>query len=277
MTFRSDPAPMRGRVDLPMQKLIHITAPHLVAPRQTLYGLDPAARLGSVLADVAATHSDAGAVLITGDLADAGQPTAYETLHDLVDNFPIPVHLTLGNHDSRPGFQMVFGGDGFVHSSIDLGRWRVILVDTKDETSVHGSLDGDRLDWLDQQLTAAANRPVLLAMHYPPHDLHVPNFAAFGLKDPKALHALIARHGNVRQMLFGHMHLNVSGMLFGIPFSVNRGTAQHIALDLGQRGKPAFVAGQPSFAIVLLDVDEAVVHHIDGLSNLPMLRPADPK
>lgn len=259
-----------------MQKLIHITDLHLVAPGETLYGLDPADRFEGVLAEVAATHADADAVLITGDLTDAGHPAAYQTLRDLIDGFPIPVHLTLGNHDSRPAFRSVFGGEGFVQSGFDVGLWRVLLLDTKDETSVHGSLDGGRLDWLDQQLSEAGHRPVLLSMHYPPNDLHVPNFAAFGLKAPEALGDVLNRHGNVRQMLFGHMHLAISGALFGIPFSVNRGTAQHIALDLGQSGKPAFVAGTPSYALVLLEGHDVVVHTSDGLSGLPIVRPADP-
>ena len=259
-----------------MHKLIHITDPHLVPPGETLYGLDPAERLWGVLAEIAKIHADAEAVIITGDLADAGHSDAYQTLRGLIDGFAIPVHLTLGNHDSRPAFRSVFGGNGFVQSAFDLGLWRVLLIDTKDETSVHGSLDGGRLDWLDQQLSKAGHRPVLLAMHYPPHDLHVPNFAAFGLKAPDALQEVLTRHGNVRQMLFGHMHLAVSGMLFGIPFSVNRGTAQHIALDLAQSGKPAFVSGAPTYGIVLIEGDDVVVHSSDGLSGLPIIRPADP-
>ncbi len=263
-------------------KILHFTDPHLVAPGETLFGLDPAARLAGALAHAQATHPDAAAICLTGDLTDSGTVAAYEALKELLADVTIPVHLTLGNHDNRAAFVRVFGCDhldeyGFVQTTFDAGGYRIVVVDSHDATSVHGSLDGGRLDWLAAQLTGADGRPVIVAMHHPPTHLHVPNFAAFGLLEPERLLAVLSRQGNVRHMLFGHMHLPVSGSLWGIPFSVSQSTCQHIALDLHQSGKPDFVAAHPSYDVVLLTDKTVTVHPYAGYDTLSPVRPGDPK
>ncbi|TIU81559.1 MAG: phosphodiesterase, partial [Mesorhizobium sp.] len=84
-----------------MQKIIHITDPHFVAPGKTLYGIDPAQRLRDTLDHVSRVHADAKLILITGDLADTGDPAAYALLREILSEVRLPVHLTIGNHDDR--------------------------------------------------------------------------------------------------------------------------------------------------------------------------------
>ena len=263
-------------------KLLQITDSHLVAPGETLYGLDPAQRLADTLRTAAADHPDAAAILLTGDLADTGDPQAYRVLRTLLHDVDLPVHLMLGNHDSRIGFVEVFGTDrldanGFLQAAFRIDDHWILLLDTLDEDGVHGSLAGGRLDWLDRRLAEAGDAPVLLFMHHPPSILHTPNFRSFDLRESEPFLDLVARHGNVRHMAFGHMHLSVSGSLRGIPFSVSRGTCQHIVLDLAQNGRPDFVAAAPAYDLLLVDDGSVVVHRIGGLDRLPVIRPADPK
>ncbi|WP_225040334.1 metallophosphoesterase (plasmid) [Rhizobium sp. T1470] len=165
-----------------MQKIIHITDPHLVAPDRMLYSIDPAQRLRDTLAHVARFHADGKLILITGDLADTGDPAAYRLLHDILSKVRLPVYLTLGNHDDRSAFRTVFGGEGFVQATVDLDDWRIILLDTKDDVSHFGCLDGGRFEWLEEQLSSAEGRPVVLAMHHTPGNLHVPCFRMGDMK-----------------------------------------------------------------------------------------------
>jgi 3',5'-cyclic-AMP phosphodiesterase len=56
-------------------KVIHLTDLHLTPPGETIFGLDPNARLQAAIADINASHRDAALVLLTGDLTqDAGLP-----------------------------------------------------------------------------------------------------------------------------------------------------------------------------------------------------------
>ena len=52
-------------------KFIHLTDTHLVAPGRELHGLDPARRLETCAARIAARHADAAFCVLTGDFAEA--------------------------------------------------------------------------------------------------------------------------------------------------------------------------------------------------------------
>nr|WP_319387850.1 metallophosphoesterase [uncultured Cohaesibacter sp.] len=260
-----------------MQKIIHLTDPHLVASGQRLFGLDPAQRLKDTLTHISAHHADAAAILITGDLAKNGDFSAYELLRDMLQDVKIPVHLTVGNHDNRERFHQIFGGEGFVQASIDLEDWRIVLMDSKDETSDCGCLDGGRLEWLEAQLEGAEGRPVVLAMHHTPGNLHMPRFSVSDLKDADQFLALLTRHKNIRHMLFGHRHVAATGTVANIPFTCSRGTSYHIVLEIGRTGKPDFTAAAPSYDCVILEPDTVTIHHFDGIDALPVICPGDPE
>ena len=56
-----------------MTRFVQITDTHFVPTGETLYGLDPQARLSGLLDLAARDHGDAGFILITGDLAHHGE------------------------------------------------------------------------------------------------------------------------------------------------------------------------------------------------------------
>jgi 3',5'-cyclic AMP phosphodiesterase CpdA len=74
-------------------KFIHLTDPHLLAPGRALHGTDPTWRLRRAVASINAEHADAAFVVITGDLADRGEPAAYAALADCLAPLRMPVHL----------------------------------------------------------------------------------------------------------------------------------------------------------------------------------------
>ncbi|TIX69328.1 MAG: hypothetical protein E5V21_28005, partial [Mesorhizobium sp.] len=94
-----------------------------------------------------------------------------------------------------------------------------------------GCLDGGRFEWLQDQLVRAAGRPVVVAMHHTPADLHVPCFKTSDMKETDRFFSIVRKNASVRHMLFGHRHVAAAGSLSGISFTASRGTAQHIVLD----------------------------------------------
>jgi 3',5'-cyclic AMP phosphodiesterase CpdA len=201
-------------------KLVHLTDPHLVAPGDRLFGLDPLDRLDRALAHVRRHEPDAQWLLITGDLTDRGEPAAYRALAERLASMPQPALLLLGNHDDRAAFTQAFpeaprDERGFVHAVVD-GADGVSLValDTLVAGAGHGALDGGRLAWLERVLAERADRAVHLAMHHPPVACGIPGMDALGLVDAEEFWAVVARAPQVRHVFAGHVHR---------PFTARRG------------------------------------------------------
>jgi len=89
-------------------RVLHLTDPHLVAPRERLFGLDPLARLDAALAHMRRHEPRADLLLLTGDLTDRGEDTAYTALAERLAALPYPSLPLLGNHDDRAAFRRTF-------------------------------------------------------------------------------------------------------------------------------------------------------------------------
>ena len=61
-------------------KIYLVSDLHLLPPGQLSHGFDTAARFQLALDDLAQNHADAGLCILLGDLADHGDPAAYELL-----------------------------------------------------------------------------------------------------------------------------------------------------------------------------------------------------
>lgn len=90
-------------------KLIVLSDLHLGPPGVPVNGLDTGSRTAQALDIMLRDHADAAFVLRAGDLADSGDVAAYQHLHGLLARLPMPVHITVGNHDDRAAFLSVFG------------------------------------------------------------------------------------------------------------------------------------------------------------------------
>jgi 3',5'-cyclic AMP phosphodiesterase CpdA len=193
-------------------RLVHLSDPHLVAPGERLFGLDPLARLDAALAHLRHHEPDAELLLVTGDLTDRGEDRAYAALKQRLAALPQPTVLLLGNHDERAAFRRTFADHprddgGFVQSCVD-GADGVSLValDTLVRGHEHGALDGGRLAWLERRLAERADRAVYLAMHHPPVACGIPGMDAIGLADVDAFWAVVAEAPQVRHVFAGHIH-----------------------------------------------------------------------
>ncbi|MGF6227990.1 Icc protein [Inquilinus ginsengisoli] len=255
-------------------KIIQITDPHLVAPGGRLYDLDPAARLARCIESIAAEHGDAALCVVTGDLADRGTPEAYALLREILRPLPMPVRLLLGNHDDRSAFRAVFpevqvDPAGFVQSVLDVPAARLLFLDTL-ERGAHGAgvLCPARLGWIAARLAEVPGRPVYVFMHHPPRSIGVRHFRRMLLAAPDDFLDLVHRHGSVRHLFFGHVHLPVSGRWGPFSFSAMRGTCQHIDLELDDPDV-AFAEGSPSYGVILLEGEDVIVHLRDFLAPEP--------
>lgn len=214
-----------------MAKIIIFTDLHMLPEGQTIIGLDPFQRLAAGLSHSIRMHPDADRLVITGDLTHYGDAASYARLRTLLADCPLPISLTIGNHDRREAFQAAFpeaarDEHGFVQETVDLPDVRLVILDTYipvakgDPDYSKGRLCEQRLDWLDRQLSEAGARPVLVFMHHPPHDTGFRGMDAIKLINGGDFYRIVERHGNVRHVFAGHVHRTIGGSHRGIPFSI---------------------------------------------------------
>lgn len=249
-------------------KFVVLSDLHLAAPGHPVNGLDPGVRLAEAIETINRDHSDAAFVLLAGDLADRGEVTAYRHLQDLLEPLAPPVHLTLGNHDDRAAFLSVFGPDrddpaGRVSDVIDAGGHRIILLDTTEPGLVGGRLCQGRLDWLQQRLDEADNRPVIIVQHHHVNPLFLP-VDSINLENADAYLHVLHRHPEVRMVIAGHVHLPSSSVWRGIQMTTLAGSHYSVSPHVpGVPGRQRQLEGPAQMAVVLASPDGVTMHFQD--------------
>lgn len=241
-------------------KIVLVSDLHLVAPGESLFGLDPLKHLEDCIADLNRHHGDADLVVFSGDLTNDGEASAYAALAERLADLAAPYRLMLGNHDDRAAFAAAFPQvpmqGGFAQCVVDLPEFRAVLLDTLQPGQVEGRLCKTRLAWLDDVLEGG--RDTLLFLHHPPFAIGVPSLDDSRLLDADPLLDVLERHGNVRHIFAGHVHRFAGGIWRGIPFTTLRSTNHQSALKLDGPHAVSFEA--PAYALVLADADGLVVH-----------------
>lgn len=230
--------------------IAHITDPHLGLPPGFLPGHPGTlASLRAALAHVRALQPAPQALLLTGDLAEAGHQADYRALHALLnETLPAPadggpqVLCVPGNHDAPDTARRVLGaampvaadapaGKACVRAAV--GGLHFIGLDTTVPGQPHGALDTAQLHWLAAQLRALAGQPVLIFMHHPPLLTGMSVMDSYGLREGVAgLARLVAAHGGVQLIAAGHMHRPIAGALGGAPVVVAPSPSHQLTLDL---------------------------------------------
>ncbi|WP_372969525.1 phosphodiesterase [Microbacterium sp.] len=221
-----------GRHQPPSHVVIHVSDPHFLAGGAPLGGrYDVEANFARTLDAIRAVHPHPAAIVITGDLADLGEPDAYRRLRAAVEPVAAELGTTVvwvaGNHDERPalraGLLDLEPTQEPVTGVWDLDGLRLIALDTSVPGWHHGDLDDAQLSWLAEVLREPAPHGTLLAMHHPPLPSHLPLFDILELRHQDEL-AEVIRGTDVRGILAGHLHYSSHGMFAGVPVSVSSAT-----------------------------------------------------
>lgn len=254
-----------------MRKILVFTDIHFTEPGQLIGHLDPETRFRAGLANALAQFPGAERIIITGDLTHHGRVAQFEQVRDAIADCPLPVHLMLGNHDTRANFRAVFPEapvtpEGHVQQVIDAGDTRLILLDTLEETHEiphAGRLCAARLAWLDNALANAGGRRAIVFLHHPPMDVGFPAMDEIGLSDKPALWEVLARHENVCQIIAGHVHRTISGAAAGIPTAVFKSTCHQAPMMLDDAGAHVSVDEPGAYGILFLSETGVLVHSED--------------
>lgn len=213
-------------------RLIHISDTHLLGGPELLYGaVDSEDNLVRALARISLSETPPEALIITGDLADTGDPAAYRKLRGLVEPFCMErgakVIWAMGNHDDRANFRAELLDQAADDSPIDvtytLGGLRIITLDTSVPGWHFGELTEEQLSWLAAELATPASEGTILAMHHPPVPCVLKIAIPTELRRQRRL-AEVLQGTDVRAILGGHLHYSTTAMFAGIPVSVAAAT-----------------------------------------------------
>jgi len=200
-------------------------------------------------------------LVLSGDITDRGDADSFARTAELLCVCPFPVHVMVGNHDSREGLLQAFPDtqtqDGFVHCAMEQEGLLVILLDTLEPGRHGGAFCEKRRDWLRATLEAHRDTPTVIFRHHPPV------VAGIGWMDPREdepwirnLAAALEGMDQVRAMHCGHLHRPIHTSFCGIPLSVTPSVAPLVAMDL----RPISAAKPDARALITTEAPSYALH-----------------
>ncbi|QEW21946.1 3',5'-cyclic adenosine monophosphate phosphodiesterase CpdA [Marinibacterium anthonyi] len=254
-----------------MIKIVVLSDLHLRGRGDPANGLDPHDRLRLGIDWLNRRHADADLCVLAGDLADVGDRDAYELLKHQVMRAKVPVEMTIGNHDDRDTFLKVFGEayraeTGYIDKSIDIGGYRVIILDSAITGEPAGRLEPAQLHWLGLRLDEAADRPVIVIVHHHANPL-MTRVDRILMQNGTAFARVLSRHKDIRQVIAGHVHYTSTAIWHGIPFTTLSGGHYSVRALLDPDEPAPHLTGPAQMAVILAGTDGTIVHFDDYING----------
>jgi len=258
-----------GQYPAPQHVVAHISDTHFLGASKPLYGeVDTDSNLIQALKQLEESGIRPEAIVFTGDLADLGEPDAYNRLRAIVEpaarRLGAQVIWVMGNHDERPEYSsLLFDVEPSTAPQdrvYDINGLRIISFDTTVPGYHHGEMADAQLDWLADVLATPAEHGTLLALHHPP--MPTPLLWAMEMLELHGQDRLerVIRGTDVRGILGGHLHYSGHSTFAGVPVSVAAATCYTLALTAKDRLLSGVNADQ---AMNLVHVyDDRLVHSV---------------
>ncbi len=170
--------------------------------------------------------------LILGDIVDSqGQVENFEVMHKFFQDLDSPILYELGNHESKysatfePGYDMSaftnyfnaqkkLNGMEKILYSFNVGKWHFVVWPDP-LRSFFWDNHPHYFEWLARDLEKHKDRPTLIFQHVPVHPIGIDPFQ--GYLEPVSVRRTfvdtVTKHGNVRAVLSGHVHIPVKSSL----------------------------------------------------------------
>jgi Icc protein len=256
--------------------LVHISDTHLIAGDDKLYGSTVSGddTLQELLVELEASKNKPDAIIITGDIADQGDPEAYrkvlQIINPVAERMGTEVIWVMGNHDDRSNFREVLLEESPSYETIDrvydINGLRLIVLDTSVKGFHHGEITLTQLEWLKDVLSTSSEHGSILAMHHPPIPSMLQLSKTTELRDQKAL-AEVIKGSDIRSIIAGHLHYSSNSTFAGIPVSVATSSCYTQDLNVesgGTRGRD----GAQGLNLVHV-YEEVILHSVVPIGKYP--------
>jgi len=198
-------------------RLVQFTDPHLYGSEsESLRGIATLPALQAALAHARTRDWPPDALLVTGDLVQ-DDPAGYPHFRRLFGALGLPVLCLPGNHDEPQTMRRELAGQPFVLGGfVDLGRWRIVLLDSCIPGSASGALSEQALAGLHEALATAGTRHCLVCLHHHPVPMGSRWLDRVGLTNATEFLHAIDMHHNVRAIVWGHVHQTYDALRKGV-------------------------------------------------------------
>ena len=231
---------------------LHVRAPGELAYRH----VDTAGFVRRCVSHILASAPLPDVVVVTGDLTDTGRPEEYRHLVALLAPLSMPIYLIPGNHDERgalkaafPAHRYLSTGGEFLHYAVALDGIRLIGLDTVVPGEGGGLLCAARLRWLEEQLDAHRDSPVVILMHHPPFLTGVAAMDRVGLRLAYPLEPILRRHPRIERILCGHLHRTIFRDFGGSLATTCPSPAHQVVLDFMPDAPSQFALEPPGYLL----------------------------
>lgn len=224
-----------------MPAFIQITDTHILPEGELAYGRsDTAAALEAAVTSLNEKLPLIGPVdcaIVTGDLTDYGTAQEYERFKAIMARLELPYIAIPGNHDGREAMRVAFAGEdwmpqtGPVQWVRDFGPFTVIGLDTLLETAHYGHLSEEGFAFLDEALTEAGGKPVVIATHHPWMHSGIAAMDADNLRNGAALMARLEAYSGPVRMISGHVHRALTAQLGKVTCQIAPAPCHAVHLD----------------------------------------------
>jgi 3',5'-cyclic-AMP phosphodiesterase len=198
-------------------RITHFTDPHLYGgEHEALRGVQTLPALNAALAHARARDWPPDALLVTGDLVQ-DDPGGYTHFRRIFGGLGLPVLCLPGNHDEPKAMERELAGAPFVLGGhVDLGRWRLVLLDSCLPGAANGALGPAALAQLEAALAGAGKRHCMVCLHHHRVPMESRWLDRVGLTNAEEFFKLIDAHRNVRAVVWGHVHQNFDALRKGV-------------------------------------------------------------
>ena len=197
--------------------LVQLSDSHLFAEADgTLLGMNTGDSLQRVVGLVLAQQPRIDLLLATGDLSQDGTLESYQRFRQMTSPIAAPARWIPGNHDEPQVMAQAVTQSTLLDPVLDIGNWRVTLLDSAVPGSVPGYLQDDQLQLLARALSEAPERHHLVCLHHHPVSIGCAWMEPIGLRNSHALFAVLERFPQARAVLWGHVHQEIDQMHAGL-------------------------------------------------------------
>jgi Icc protein len=247
--------------------LVQLSDSHLFAHAgDKLLGMNTHDSLQRVIERVLDEQPKIDLVLASGDISQDGSPDSYQRFRQLLGQIPAPARWFPGNHDELAVMQAVCAGSDLLQPIMDLGNWRIILLDTSIAGAVPGFLAAAQLELLAQALQSAGARHVLVAFHHHPVSIGCRWMEPIGLRNPDELFAVLDACPQARGVLWGHIHQEFDQLRNGVRLLASPSTCVQFA-----PGSEEFKVDQeaPGYRWLRLHADGQLETGVSRVTGIP--------
>jgi len=244
--------------------LIHITDCHLLNnTHDALKNTLPFSCLEQLVNRIKSNNLPADAIVVSGDISQTGNAESYQLFKQLLEQLKLPVFCVPGNHDDPIVLKSVYPNTPNELPSLHfIGDDAIILLNSKLPGQEYGEISHAAMEKLDFLLQNNNHRQIIAVVHHQAVKIHSPWMDKIGLRQADKFLQTLAQYQNVKMLLFGHVHQEISSthehiQLYASPatcYQFKPGTAEMILDDKN-----------PAYRYISLSEDGKITSHVQRL------------